>query len=247
MLREGQDRSSRGEISLQRSDGALLPVYLTFSALLKDSGAAVGILVTDLTAQRQYAQLIVVNEALRQSEARLKEADTRRALLIDELNHRVKNTLAVVQSLAHQTMRSSKSPEDIQAAFAARLAAVSTAHDLLTRNLWEGADFSEVAAEVIAPYREDPVQSRFQIVGPRIRLQPKAALALSMALHELATNAAKYGALSDGAGRIELRWGLSEDIPRRFQLRWAESGGSASGDTWQARVRVTPGRARSCG
>jgi two-component sensor histidine kinase len=182
-------------------------------------------LVTDLTAQRQYAQLIVVNEALRQSEARLKEADTRRALLIDELNHRVKNTLAVVQSLAHQTMRSSKSPEDIQAAFAARLAAVSTAHDLLTRNLWEGADFSEVAAEVIAPYREDPVQSRFQIVGPRIRLQPKAVLALSMALHELATNAAKYGALSDGAGRIELRWGLSEDIPRRFQLRWAESGG----------------------
>jgi PAS domain S-box-containing protein len=224
MLREGKDRSSRGEINLQRNDGALLPVHLTLSPLLEGSGMAVGILVTDLTAQRQYAQSIVVNQALRESEARLRDADKRRALLSNELNHRVKNTLAVVQSLAHQTMRSSKSPEDMRAAFAARLAAFSRAHDLLSRNFWEGADFSEIIADAIAPYRDDS-QSRFEVRGPHIRLHPKAVVALSMALHELATNAAKYGALSDGVGGIELSWGLGEDIPKRFQLRWAESGG----------------------
>jgi two-component sensor histidine kinase len=180
-------------------------------------------LVTDLTAQRQYAQLIVVNQALQESEARLRDADKRRALLVNELNHRVKNTLSLVQSLAHQTMRNSKSTEDMRMTFETRLTALAKAHDLLTRNCWEGADFSEIVAEAIAPFR-DGLQARFEVTGPRIQLLPKAVLALSMALHELATNA-KYGALSDGAGGIKLSWELSEDIPQRFQLRWIESGG----------------------
>jgi PAS domain S-box-containing protein len=224
LLRDGLAWTSRGEINLQRSDGAPLPVYLTLSALSAGTGATVGILVTDLTAQKQYAQLITVNQALRESEARLREADKRRALLINELNHRVKNTLAVVQSLAHQTMRGSKSPEDMRSAFAARLAAFSKAHDLLSRNFWEGADFSEIVAEAISPYRDDS-QSRFEVRGPHIRLRPTAVLTLSLALHELATNSAKYGALSDGAGGVELSWGFNEDIPKRFKLRWTERGG----------------------
>jgi PAS domain S-box-containing protein len=224
LLRAGQARTRRGELNLQRSDGARLPVYLTLSALLKDSGAAVGILVTDLTAQRQYAQLIVVNQALCESEARLRDADKRRALLINELNHRVKNTLALVQSIAFQTMRNSKSTEDMQMAFEARLMALAKAHDLLTRNFWEGADFSDIVAETISPFRDD-LQSRFEVTGAPIQLLPKAVLALSMALHELATNSAKYGALSVEAGGVKLSW-LSEDIPQRFQLRWMESGGS---------------------
>jgi two-component sensor histidine kinase len=130
-------------------------------------------LVTDLTAQRQYAQLIVVNQALQESEARLRDADKRRALLVNELNHRVKNTLSLVQSLAHQTMRNSKSTEDMRMTFETRLTALAKAHDLLTRNYWEGADFSEIVAEAIAPFR-DGLQARFEVTGPRIQLLPKA-------------------------------------------------------------------------
>ena len=158
------------------------------------------------------------------SPARRKTAERRQRLLVDELNHRVKNTLATVQSFAVQTLRSAPTVAEGRKAFEARLIALSKTHDVLTRQHWEGADVREVIGEVIAAYRGQSGNGRFRIDGPELILQPKAALALSLALHELATNAVKYGALSNHTGGIEIEWEVTSQ-PRRFRLLWAETGG----------------------
>lgn len=153
-------------------------------------------------------------------------AEEQRTLLINELNHRVKNTLATVQSLAMQTLRTTERSEHARAGLEARLAALSRAHDVLTRESWQGAGLSEVVDRAIEPFATG--RSRFNVRGPNIRLSPKQALAISMALHELATNAAKYGALSNDGGNVEVTWlvapanGLGQ-----LQMTWAESGGPA--------------------
>ncbi len=152
-----------------------------------------------------------------------KIAERRQRLLVDELNHRVKNTLATVQSFAVQTLRTAPNVTEGRKAFEARLIALSKTHDVLTRQHWEGADVHEVVEEAVAAYR-GPGQPRFRISGPALMLQPKAALALSLALHELATNAVKYGALSTQSGIIDIEW-LVTRHPKRFQLRWSETGG----------------------
>jgi PAS domain S-box-containing protein len=153
-----------------------------------------------------------------------KTAEKRQRLLVDELNHRVKNTLATVQSFAVQTLRSAPSIAEGRKAFEARLIALSKTHDVLTRQHWEGADVREVIDQAIAAYRGQSGAGRFRIDGPELILQPKAALALSLALHELATNAAKYGALSNHTGGIDIEWKVTPQ-PKRFRLRWAETGG----------------------
>jgi PAS domain S-box-containing protein len=152
-----------------------------------------------------------------------KTAEKRQRLLVDELNHRVKNTLATVQSFAVQTLRSAPTVAEGRKAFEARLIALSKTHDVLTRQHWEGADLCEVVEQAIAAYRA-PGQPRFRVSGSGLMLQPKAALALSLALHELATNAVKYGALSTQAGTIDIEWQVTRH-PKRFHLRWAETGG----------------------
>ena len=146
-------------------------------------------------------------------------------LLIDELNHRVKNTLATVQSIAVQTLRNAPTVADGRQALEARLMALASAHDVLTREHWEGASIYEIVEGSLAAYRTKRYGSRFNVDGPNIRLLPKAALALSMALHELATNAAKYGALSNSAGWVNLDWSVTNGSSRRFLFRWAEIGG----------------------
>jgi len=133
----------------------------------------------------------------------------------------VKNVLATVQAIARQTFRSGHGDDTARIAFEARLLALSKAHDLLTRENWDSAELSEVATEALAPYRRE----RFEIDGPRVRLTPKVALALSLALHELATNAAKYGALSMPTGRIAITWTVSSDDPPYLNFRWQERGG----------------------
>jgi two-component sensor histidine kinase len=157
-----------------------------------------------------------------------KLAAERQELLINELNHRVKNTLATVQSLAAQTLRTSDGNLAARQAFEARLIAVSKAHDVLTRENWEGASLGDIAAQVLAAYR-DAAPDHLTIEGPPVRLAPRSALALAMALHELATNAAKYGALSTKAGRVRLSWrvegGPSGEGGRTLQVRWAEEDG----------------------
>jgi PAS domain S-box-containing protein len=142
-------------------------------------------------------------------------------LLIHELNHRVKNTLATVQSIALQTFRGADSLERAVGGFEARLLALSRAHDVLTRENWEGANLHEIVAVAIEPFAENGSE-RFSVRGPELRLKPKGALALAMALQELATNAAKYGALSTRAGQVQIHWEVNG---RRMYFRWTERGG----------------------
>jgi PAS domain S-box-containing protein len=152
-----------------------------------------------------------------------KLAEERQRLLLNELNHRVKNSLVAVQSIAAQTLRTSLTPELFQEAFEARIMALSQAHDLLTREGWEGASLREVFdVEMMALGGDDRV--RFDYVQD-IRLSPKAVVAIGMAIHELATNAAKYGALSIPEGLLKVDWRV-EDGPRPIlRLTWTERDG----------------------
>ncbi|MDP3802906.1 PAS domain-containing protein [Brevundimonas sp.] len=148
-----------------------------------------------------------------------KRADERQQLLINELNHRVKNTLAVVQSLAHLTLRGETSPQALRA-YEARLQSLAAAHDLLTVRSWRGAPLDDLILRVVAPHCSP--EGRFDLQGPFVQLSPQTAVSLAMALHELCTNAVKYGALSIPEGRIRIAWTLAED---RLDLEWRERGG----------------------
>jgi PAS domain S-box-containing protein len=148
--------------------------------------------------------------------------EERQRLLINELNHRVKNTLATVQSIARQTLRDGV-PSDVgRAHFTERLLALSTVHDVLTRENWESVELAHIAAEAVRPY-DEPEAPHISIEGPAVRLTPTTALALSMAFHELATNATKYGALSVPQGRVKLSW--SSGSGGLVQIVWRETGG----------------------
>jgi PAS domain S-box-containing protein len=148
-------------------------------------------------------------------------------LLINELNHRVKNTLATVQSIARQTLRGSSPSKPASELLASRLMALSAAHNVLTRENWQGADLHEVVAQAVAPY-DVGGPSRVVREGPPVRIAARTALALSMALHELATNAAKYGSLSVDRGLVRVNWTMGDaDDPGRVHLEWREVDGPA--------------------
>jgi two-component sensor histidine kinase len=156
-----------------------------------------------------------------------KQAESRQRLLLNELNHRVKNTLATVQSIARTTLRALPGGEAATDLFTARLLALSAAHDVLTREAWEGAGLGEIVAGAVKAHQNDG-QPRFDVQGKDVRVGPRAAVALALALHELATNAAKYGALSNDDGRVILRWeARGEGAARRLELEWREIGGPA--------------------
>lgn len=158
-------------------------------------------------------------------ETPLKLAQDQRVLLLNELNHRIKNTLATVQAIAEQTLRAAETPAATRADLAARLMALSRAHDVLLQENWAGADLAALVDQALAPYRQTgrPLPAD----GPDIRLSPNQAVALSLTLHELATNAVKYGALSVPDGGIRVSWNLSNDAAggRHMTLLWAESDG----------------------
>ncbi len=146
-------------------------------------------------------------------------------LLLNELNHRVKNTLATVQSIVSQTLRNAPTPPEARAVIEQRMIALSRAHDVLTREKWEGAELRVIVEQALAPFRE-PEHDRFHVRGPGLRLSPRMALDLALALHELATNAVKYGALSSASGRIDLVWTADRQCtPPRLKLRWTEKDG----------------------
>ncbi|MBE7201229.1 MAG: PAS domain-containing protein [Parafilimonas terrae] len=154
-----------------------------------------------------------------------KRGEEHRALLAAELNHRVKNSMATMQSIAHQTLSNAASLADARTTLDARLLSLATAHDVLTRESWDGATLAEIAEGALQPFRQRNGK-RFKIGGPHVRLSPRQALAFVMALHELATNAVKYGALSSRAGRIDLSWDVVGDArPERLLVRWEELGG----------------------
>lgn len=154
----------------------------------------------------------------RQAFAAVAAAERRQRLLIDELNHRVKNTLATVQSIARQTAKSSASAEAFPRDFEARLIALSQTHNALTRGGWERASLQDLLRQELAPYAPD----QYQLAGGEVELKAPQALALGMVFHELATNAAKYGALSRSDGCVRVTWRAEDG---RLELRWTETGG----------------------
>lgn len=155
--------------------------------------------------------------------AERRRIEAQQRFLLAELNHRVKNTLSVVLAMANQTLRLSASREDFASAFRGRLHALSRTHTLLTESNWQVTRLDALVAQAIAPYQAGH-EGQITAEGPVVALTPKQALALSMVLHELATNAAKYGALSTPHGRIAILWRLDEE-DGMVSLRWSESGG----------------------
>src|SRR5262249_6883602 len=155
-----------------------------------------------------------------------KRADQQRDLMIGELNHRVKNTLALVQSLATQTGRTAASLEEFEKAFTTRLHALAAAHDLLTDTNWEGTTLHHVMKTAVAPFAvREGRSAHIDIAGPTVWLNSNTAITLALAFHELVTNAAKYGALSIETGRVEISWVANTAVnPTEADLTWRDSG-----------------------
>ena len=152
------------------------------------------------------------------------KAEEQRRLLSRELEHRIKNTLAMVVAIVNQTFRTTESNVDARHILLGRIMALNHAHDILTRASWSSAPIRTVVEGALAPHRSG--KGRFHISGPDIALSARQSLSLSLALHELATNAAKYGALSNEAGTIDLAWTVAAEGGRSlFRLTWREKDG----------------------
>jgi len=168
----------------------------------------------------------VVGEALEQAsrtiaarEASLRKETAKTVALAREVAHRTKNVMAVVSAIARQSIRSSKSPQDFATIFEGRLGGLARSLDLLVETDWEGVALAALVQQQLSAFVED---QRFEASGPPVLLGPPAVQNIGMALHELATNAVKYGALSQPSGRVEVRWSTDED---RLRLEWRERGG----------------------
>jgi PAS domain S-box-containing protein len=197
------------EAVAERPDGTRVPFFPYPTPLRDQSGALIG----------AVNMLVDISER--------KRAELRQKLLLDELNHRVKNTLATVQSLANQTARRAPSPDAFRESLEGRLIALSQAHDQLSQRNWEHADLAAIARASLAPYDQE-ANGAISISGDPIELPPKSALTFAMIFHELATNAAKYGALSQAEGRLVLDWTTETNgAGPKLRIRWRESGGPA--------------------
>jgi len=164
----------------------------------------------DITARKRHElEILHTMEQMREHEARQK-------LLLDELNHRVKNTLASVQSVAVQTLANAREPGEARDLFIERLMALSTTHDLLVKHAWTSASFRELVEATLRPYGH-----AWRHAGPDLRLDPNYAVSLGMAVHELATNAIKHGAWRSG-GHVEI---VTEADAGEVRIIWRESGG----------------------
>ena len=196
-------RAEQGaEALFERPDGSR-GAFLAYPTLLHDpAGALVG----------------AVNMLVDISDRKLAEDHQR--VLLDELNHRVKNTLASVQSLAAHSLRGDEEPRLMRERFESRLVALSSAHNELADRRWQDADLRELAQKILEPYRPD---HRVRLDGGKVMLSARAAVTVCMVLHELATNAVKYGALSTPGGRLSVTW--RADDAGRLHLEWREAGG----------------------
>ncbi|MGY6709534.1 MAG: sensor histidine kinase [Rhizobiaceae bacterium] len=204
VLSKGEERGATGASVLLQSghDQPLEQFYLDFSyAPIRDGeGKVTGVFV----------------QGMDRTEATL--AERRQALLLAELNHRVKNTLATVQSIASQTLRAARDMPSAQRDFEGRILALSRAHNLLSERQWSDAGVRTLVESALSAYET----SRYDTNGHDIRLSPKAAIALSMVLHELATNAAKYGALSGEHGKVRVAW---HALDGELRIEWRELDG----------------------
>lgn len=199
----------RPEIRYKRKDGTEFWALVFASPVCDESGDVV----------QHFASFID------QTEHHDKQAHCE--MLIGELNHRVKNTLATVQSIIRQALRTATDPATIRESIEARIFALSRSHDLLTYENWEGVGLRGLLEAALEPFGvADGRAERFTIEGANISLVPKATLALGIALHELATNAVKYGALSDDRGTILITWSVEPSSDgNRLVLRWQERDG----------------------
>jgi two-component sensor histidine kinase len=147
-----------------------------------------------------------------------KQAEELQRLLLNELNHRVKNTLAIIQAISAQTLRTARDLPSASEALDRRIRSMAQAHDVLMLRAWTGANLTDIVIRALDAF----TPAQVEMSGAAVDVSPKQALALSLALHELATNAAKYGALSHPEGRVSVQWGVQEGT---LQLDWEESGG----------------------
>jgi len=203
-LRRGASIEHYDTIRLTK-DGRRINISLSVSPLKDRSGRLVGAskVARDITQRKQ--------------------AEETQRLLLAELNHRVKNTLATVQAIANQTARAASSPSEFIPSFLGRLQSLSSAHTLLTQANWQGADLANlIRSQVLV---EDQPDERIRLVGPQITLNSKLTLHLALVLHELGTNARKHGALSADRGQVELSWAVKNETTPSLQMQWKESGG----------------------
>jgi two-component system, chemotaxis family, CheB/CheR fusion protein len=198
------ERIDHYETVRRRKDGSLVEISLTVSPVKNADGRIIGAskIARDITERKRKDEHI--------------------ALLAREVDHRSKNLLALVQATVHLTQ--ADTAQDLKAAIAGRLQALANAHALLSRSRWEGADLHGLVSEELSPYCQDGEQ-RAEIKGPKLVLEPTAAQSIAVALHELATNAVKYGALSVATGRLRVEWSRPAD--GGLVLRWTETGGPA--------------------
>jgi two-component sensor histidine kinase len=148
-----------------------------------------------------------------------KKAELHQRLLIGELNHRVKNTLAVIQGLAQQTFKNVEGARSAQTAFEGRLLALASAHNVLTERRWENASFREIIVSALRPFAKAG-EGRANLEGPDFLVRPQVAVSFAMVFHELATNAVKYGALNSDGGSLDIGWSVDEQ--GSFGLLWME-------------------------
>ena len=196
------------EYRIRRPDGAVRWVM--------DRGQVVGDPATG-SAVRVVGVLLDITD--------LKEAEQRQRLLFDELNHRVKNTLAIVQSLAQQTLRTRSDPKEFARAFEDRLGSLARAHNLLTRESWTGASLRDIVDAAMAPFADGG--RVIEVTGDPVVIPAGATITLSLMLHELAANSAKYGALAVADGRLSVGWRIGTDpVAAEIDLVWQESGGA---------------------
>ena len=191
------------ETARRRKNGSLVDVSLTVSPVSDVHGKIVGAskIARDITSR--------------------KEAERLQRTLMNEMKHRIQNMLATVMAIARQSFRGLEDTEAAYHTFESRLHALSKAQDLLTRESWDRAELADIIAQPLAAYGND----RFEINGPQLWLTPRSAMALTLVLHELATNAAKYGALSVPSGRVIITWEVEHVDSPRFFLRWQERDG----------------------
>lgn len=201
-LREGDQTVLRFETVHQRKDGTTYPVSVQLQ-FFPDQGGVFFASITDETVR--------------------KAKEEHEKLILNEMNHRAKNLLAVVQALARQT--ASGNPDDYVARLEARICGLAASHDVLVQNSWGDVPFEEIIHSQLAHF--DPlIGKRISISGPPVMIKAEAAQGFGLALHELATNASKYGALSNDTGTIEITWEEMETEDRRcLKLSWTESGG----------------------
>jgi PAS domain S-box-containing protein len=207
-VEEGQARDERWH---QRADGSQFWAVGMMMPLLDPGGELRGFL-----------------KILRDHTERRREEE-RRSLVLREMEHRVKNILATVQSVAVQTLRQAEAPAALRDTLNARLKALARSHDMLSRGGWAGALLSDVIERTLEPYTTDGEAGRVSLEGPPVRLAPSITVTFNLALHELATNAAKYGALSAESGRVEVSWMLERrantEAPPMVVILWRERGG----------------------